>query len=759
MADRDDKAAKPGRGAVWRAVFRRPKFTTLAGSVLLIAAAVLRMQDPVMVEQMRLKVFDFYQRQLPRAVDEASKVTIVDIDDRSMAKLGQWPWPRTLVGDLIDRIGGAGAKVIGLDIIFSEPDRMSPAKVADSIPMLDAETAARLRQLPSNDAVFAEALKRYKVVGARIPDYSGELGRNPLKRLSTPGVKALKNGVDAETVKLALNQMPPMLGNVPEIETSAAGHGLIVPETDGDGVFRRVPLYVMSQNAMQPALTTEMLRIGWGRPNLLLETDVSGVSRVLLSKSGYIPTDYKARLLVHFSEPNAGRYVSAVDVLEGRVPVERFKDRYVLVGTSAVGLRDVRNTPVDGEMPGVEIHANIIETVLSESYLSYSSEFEVYEIAALLGFGIVFILVVPQVGWMWALALGGLVVLGLAGTSLTLYTQQKLLFDVSYTILVLTSLYFLLVFSSYAREAREKRQVRAAFGQYLSPALVEQLAQNPDKLRLGGETKDLTMLFCDVRGFTTISEQFKTNPQGLTALMNRFLTPLTDQILARKGTIDKYMGDCIMAFWNAPLDVPNHAAEACGAALAMLEALEELNQVRRKEAEAEGTPYLPLAIGIGLNSGDVVVGNMGSDQRFDYSVLGDAVNLASRLEGQSKNYGVNIVIGPHTAEMVAGRYAVLELDLIAVKGKKEAVRIFTVVGDQAWCNSPEFKAWAADHDGLIAAYRSQRWNEAERLIAACRERSGGRIAGFYDMMAGRIAQFRKDPPPAEWDGVYVAKDK
>jgi adenylate cyclase len=269
--------------------------------------------------------------------------------------------------------------------------------------------------------------------------------------------------------------------------------------------------------------------------------------------------------------------------------------------------------------------------------------------------------------------------------------------------------------------------------------------------------KNMTFLFSDIRGFTSISERFKSNPQGLTKLINRFLTPMTDTILARRGTIDKYMGDCIMAFWNAPLDNAEHAAHACAAALAMVTRLDSLNADLAAEAAAQGQPAMRLNIGIGVNTGDCVVGNMGSEQRFDYSVLGDAVNLASRLEGQSKNYGVTIVVGTETREQ-AHDLAFLELDLIAVKGKKEAVKIYTLHGDRTVAEAPVFQALRAKHEAMLAAYRQQDWAGARAWLGECRPLDP-RLADFYDIYEERLDYFEQNPPGADWDGVYVATSK
>ena len=273
--------------------------------------------------------------------------------------------------------------------------------------------------------------------------------------------------------------------------------------------------------------------------------------------------------------------------------------------------------------------------------------------------------------------------------------------------------------------------------------------------------KTMTLLFCDIRGFTTISEAFKTDPPGLTQLINKFLTPMTDLILSRQGTIDKYMGDCIMAFWNAPLDDPEHARHGCDSALAMFEGLAPLNERLQADAQAENRPHHPIRVGFGLNTGDCVVGNVGSSQRFDYSVLGDAVNLAARLEGQSKTYGVDIVIGKGTRDAIPD-FATLELDLIAVKGKTEAVNIFTLLGREELNGDPRFRTLASRNDEMLTAYRSQKWDEATALISECRtlaqEATGG-LEELYDLYDDRIARNKADPPPADWNGVFVATSK
>jgi adenylate cyclase len=343
------------------------------------------------------------------------------------------------------------------------------------------------------------------------------------------------------------------------------------------------------------------------------------------------------------------------------------------------------------------------------------------------------------------------------GLSWHAFTAWHWLLDPVFPCLTLAGVYVSFAGLGYIRSERDRRKITDTFGRYLSPKVVESLAKNPGGVELGGETREMTFHFCDIRGFTTISEKF--DPHGLTAFINRFLTPMTEIILAHDGTIDKYMGDCIMAFWNAPMTVPEHARKACAAALAMHAKLAELNAKWQADAKAQGLSLPEIHIGTGLNTGPCVVGNMGSALRVDYTVLGDDVNLASRLEGQSKAYGVNIVIGPATREQ-APDFAAIELDLIKVKGKTRPVHIFTLLGDPAAAVSPEFRALAERHEAFLAAYRAQKWDDAERLLKEARGLGEPwHLAKLYDLYVERLAAFRADPPGAGWDGVFTATSK
>ena len=503
-----------------------------------------------------------------------------------------------------------------------------------------------------------------------------------------------------------------------------------------------------------------------GRPSYQIKTagasgEVSFGARtgITLVKIGQyiVPTDQHGRMWLHFTGPVPERFIPIWRVFEPDFPREMVDGFIVLVGTSAAGLKDQRPTPLNPVAAGVEVHAQAIEQMLFGEFLERPDWAPGAEILYLLVVGLLLIFLLPWVGALWCAVIGGAAALGAFGFSWYAYDQLKWLFDPVYPAIYVLFVYLVESLVSFVRTEAEKNQVRGAFGRYMSPALVEQLAKNPEKLQLGGEMKDMTLLFCDVRGFTSISELYKSDPQGLTSLINRFLTPTTDIILASLGTIDKYMGDCIMAFWNAPLDDDDHAGHACSSALAMMDCIVDLNVTLKAEAEAEDKRFIPINVGIGLNSGECCVGNMGSEQRFDYSVLGDAVNLASRLEGQSKTYGVGIVIG-ETTHQRAPDYATIELDLIKVKGKEEAVRIFALMGEPEKCEDVGFQALAERHAAMLAAYRGQRWAEARELSKECRQLDGN-ISSLYDLYDERIDDYEADPPGDDWDGVFVATTK
>ena len=450
------------------------------------------------------------------------------------------------------------------------------------------------------------------------------------------------------------------------------------------------------------------------------------------------------------------RFISAIDVIESQSLGPKIRGNIVLVGTSASGLKDIRSTPLDPAIAGVEVHAMAIEQMILGSHLTRPNWMPGAELIWLVVLGVILSFLIPRWGASWCalIAIGGLLIS--VGASWFAYTDASLLVDPVYPALVIILLYVVGSFIAFLRTESEKKYVRGAFSRYLSPELVEQLAADPDLLTLGGETKEMTILFSDIRGFTQISESM--NATELTSFINEYLTPMTNIILQNRGTIDKYMGDAIMAFWNAPLDNLKHKEEAARAALSMIEGLKTFNESLEEKTAIDGKKRLPISIGIGINTGDCCVGNMGSDQRFDYSVLGDAANVASRLEGQSKTYGLPIVVGEETAKTLP-EFAWLELDLIRVIGKKQPVRIYALIGDERVKREQKFVETARLQAQFISEYRQQNWENANSLLKTIKENVNYNLSVLAKLYSDRIEDYKTVDLPDDWDGVYSATSK
>ncbi len=496
--------------------------------VLVFALVPLRMLDPRPIEELRLRTFDLFQVLRPRE-QTARPVVIVDIDEASLKEIGQWPWPRTVVADLVTRLTALGAAAIGFDAVFPEPDRLSPNLLASTLHDLDDATRERLRNLPSNDAILADAIRKSRVVlGESVSD---KASAGPAVEASGYGVITTKGAPDARTF---LVYYPTLVRNLPVLEQAAAGRGIFTQVEEHDGIVRRAPVIMHAGNAFVPSLSLEMLRVGTNSNSPLIRSNQNGIQSVNASRFR-LPTDEHGRLWIHFNHVDPRRYVSARDVLQGNVAADRIRGKLVLVGTSAIGLSDNKTTPLDPVMPGVEVHAQIIESILTNALLSAPSWAIGAEIIAAVVFGLAIIIAAPMLPAAILIALGAILILGLIGLSWYFFAAHNLLIDFTYPLISSWLIYLVLTFVNYFREQKQRQQIRSAFGFYLSPPLVEQLAKSPDRLVLGGEERRMTILFSDVRGFTTISEHYKDDPQGLTQLMNRFLTPLTNAIIDRKG--------------------------------------------------------------------------------------------------------------------------------------------------------------------------------------------------------------------------------
>lgn len=731
--------------------------------ILLAAAVGLSFSNARWREQIRNFTFDNYNIVKPRVASD--NIVVIDIDEASLAEVGQMPWPRTVMADLVMKLKKMGASVIVFDIVFAEPDRISPEAIAEKLLQIEGFENAlpKLKTLPDNDTLFGLALGE---AGNVVTGFSFTNETTD----STPRQKGIFRGKDIEKF---IPNLRGVSANLKVINKYAAGNGSFFVSTDTDGIIRRVPMLVAHKKdgsnivSTYPSLALETMRVLdgerggrviTGNPRYAdLDPSRFGIEGVQIGQNGrFIPTNARGEFLVYFAKSSEKWYVPAYQILDQSYPADQIKDKIVFIGTSAVGLKDIRSTPLDTFVPGVEVHLNIVDQILQENFLSRSIEAEGLEAVVILVIGLFIVIFAPFIG---ALA-QALIVLVLMGGVIYggwyAFDAHGMLIDVAYPSITLLALFFLSTILMYLRTEQEKRQVRDAFGHYISPDFMKELTKDPDRLELGGEIRELSVMFTDVRSFTTISEGLE--PGELIQLMNDFLTPMSDLVMQNRGTIDKYMGDAMMAFWNAPLDDENHARNACIAALGMQKALEPINEDIKRRADEKGVNAFLLKTGIGINTGSCAVGNMGSRQRFAYSALGDTVNLASRLEGQTKQYDTNIIIGEETWRYVQD-FAALELDLLKVKGKTEPVRVFALLGDAEMGASDEFQKWKTLHEKMIARYRAREFDEAFALADKCRVLEISNLDAVYDMYGERATALMKNPPSEDWDGVFEAKTK
>jgi len=736
----------------------RRLLAALPSLVVLGLVLAMRMTEPAAFQRSELAAFDILQRHHPRTY-EPDLVRIVDLDDATLQRVGQWPWPRTRVAQLVQRLVQLEAAVVAFDIVFAEPDRTSPAQM---LPLWSEQgeseaLATELARLADHDVVLAEAFATGRVVtGFVLMDHAGGHVPPPKAGVSYAGDDPAQF-------------LPDLLGavsNLAVLDAAAEGSGSFsIPWPESDGVYRRVPLLFRSDETLYPSLAGEAVRVATGGTSYLVKAsnasgtrafgEATGISAVRIGRELVVPTDSVGRAWIHYSDPAPERYVSAWQVLEGTVNPELLRGHIVYIGTSAEGLKDLRATPVNPAMPGVQLHAEITEQILTGHFLLRPDWQKGAELLATLLVGLLLIVSLPRLGAAWCAGIGVVALAAVTGFSVWAYVEKQWLVAPVYVGAAVLGVYTTGSLAAFLRTEGEQREVRSAFGRYVSPAVVAQLADHPEDLRLGGQAREMSLLFCDVRGFTTISEQL--GPEELTQLVNRFLTPMTRVILQHGGTIDKYMGDCIMAFWNAPLADPDHARDACAAALAMEGELAGVNARLAADRKEGAAPLPPLRIGIGLNTGQCCVGNFGSDQRFDYSVIGDEVNLASRLEGQSKTYGVTTVVGDGTRQRLP-RWSFLELDLLRVKGRRQAERIHALLGDAAAAAMPEAIALRDANQAFLAAYRKGDFEVAAGLLSRCRE-LGPSLETLWGVHSTRLATLRNGPPPEAWDGVHDAATK
>jgi len=724
---------------------------------ILLVALFVWAREPAFLVQLRLHVFDEYLRLKPR-VYEPVPVRIVDIDDDSLERFGQWPWPRTLLAKLVNRLDELGAAAVAFDILFLDPDRSTPSRVIDGVEEIGPNDplVERFKQLPDHDLVFADAIKQSHVV-------LGFALRKD-RRDRYPDVKASFSNA-GDDPRPWVPHFAGAASDLEALEATASGSAILDTLPEQDGIPRRAPLVAMVGDHLYPALALDALRVAQGAHGYIVRsTGASGImafgahAGLNAIKVGrlVVPTGSDGTIWIHYTPHEPSRFISAEKILDGKVDPDAIRGNIVVIGTTAEGLKEFRPTPLDPTEAGVEIHAQLIEQMLLGDNVERPDWARGLEVFFMLEIGLGLLFLLPRVGARWAALLGALMVAPVIGGSWYAYTAHNLLIDPVFPSLVGLLIYLSSSATLFLRTETERRHVRHAFSRYLAPAVVEHLAEHPERLSLGGEVRELTVMFSDIRSFTTIAESLDAH--SLTSFLNRYLTPMTDAILTHQGTVDKYMGDGIMAFWNAPLDDPQHCENACRAALAMRAELARLNTQWRAEANEAGHEFKDVRAGIGLNTGPCVVGNLGSAQRFDYSVLGDDANVASRLEGQTKTYRVDLIIGEYTAAHVK-QFALLELDFIQVVGKTEPLRIYFLFGDETVRSTEAFGSIECAHDAMIAAYRRQDWAQALEYIESCRSQAPEILQGVYELYESRVAALRLVPPPPDWDGVYAALTK
>jgi adenylate cyclase len=726
----------------------------LPGLLATLALLLVQLAQPAALARFGDIIFDAYQRAAPRPYHEAP-VRVVDIDDATIARFGQWPWPRTDVARLTQALADAGAAAIAFDIVFSEPDRTSPARMAEI-----------LRKNPRARGDYADV--------AALADHDAILGETFARTPAIPGLFLTREANSSRPMQKAgfavsggspLAQIPAYNGAItplPVIADHAAGGGFVTIAGAGDGIIRRAPLLSRIGDQIVPSLSLEALRVAQGAGGIVIKSSTgsgelgAGPPGVVALKVGQFqaPTTPSGELWMHYREPRPDRITSAGLILGNELSSAEmrrlFEGQIVFIGTGASGLRDLVATPLRDRELGVMVHAQAVEQMILGEFLVRPDWAAGLERTLLLVLGIGLSFLLRPLG----AALGGVAaavaLAGVGAGSWLAFQKLGLLVDPTYPALAAAAVYVACTASAFYREERARAYIRSAFDRYLSPDLVARIARDPSQLELGGEERDMTVLFCDIRSFSRLSERMA--PQGIIQFLIEFLTPMTDILLSRKATIDKYIGDAILAFWNAPLDDPDHPRNAALAALAMLDQLQALNEPDHPKAQ-----FWPgqVQIGVGINTGPCCVGNMGSAQRLSYSLIGDTVNLASRIEGLTKLYGCAIAIGEETARRVAD-FALLELDRVRVVGRDTPETIFALLGAPERRNEPAFQTLLAAQSAMLAAYRAQDWAGAEACLPTV---AGGGLAPLAALYQERISNFRAAPPPPGWDGVYEATSK
>jgi len=740
---------------------------TITFSVVL-AVLLLFSYGPPILDLFELKTYDmrFIGRgnRTPRA-----PVALAMVDERSLDTLGRWPWPRTTLARLVKVLSDQGARIIGFDIGFLEPDENTQSELVRMLDEAIAESGADFPKLAQyllkqrsevdNDRILAKAIAESSATV--VLGYFFHMSADNLQNsLTTEDIDARLELLYDSKYPLVMYDDPGSVGdvflkayapesNLPVLSRQAAGAGFFTVVSDIDGVVRWAPLIIQCGQDLYQHLTVLCVWHYLGRPQMMVRVDRFGVQGIQIADA-FIPTDESGRLLINYlGPPKTFPHYAISDILDGRTATDAFKDKIVLVGASATGTYDIRNTPIDPVFPGSEIHATIIDNILAQDFLSRPRWAGIYDVTAIFLLGLLAGLVLPRTG-----AIKGLLfALGLFAVHIAiarwLFDHTRVWLNIVYPILVLTLTYTGITVYHYVTEERERKKIKGTFRQYVAPLVIEKMLQEPERFKLGGEVKELTVLFSDLEKFTSYSEKFP--PDQMTLFLSEYFEKMTEQIFASQGTLKEYVGDELMAIYGAPLDHSDHAKRACSTALAMQAVRREM----RREWEKLGRPLLKARTGI--NSGKMLVGNLGCRYRFAYGALGDQVNLGSRLEGMNKVYGTRILIGENTERLVRDDFILREVDLVRVVGRQQGVAVFELIANKDESLTHERKRALQLYAQGLKVYRLKRWEEAMALFQTCFELSHG--DGPAKTMIERCKYYQTNPPAEEWDFVYVALTK
>ncbi len=723
------------------------------GVVLTMAFSLLHWSPPEWMRFLEYNTYDVLLRQRPKP-PMGDMTVIVDIDEKSLATVGQWPWPRYQIALLLGRLKEYGALAVGMDIVFSEPDQTSPDRIQERLKSLgvDMDFTGLAPALRDNDRLLAQNLAQGPFVLGYFFTFSeadSAQGAGRAECQLPPPRLSLRRAANAANALVRVSEANSVVCPLPVLSQAGKWAGFFNSAPDQDNLVRWVPLVISWKDTLYPSLAISTLMRGFGAKNAVLsvQNNEYGAQDMSLNLDlgplgkRSIPLDKAGRILLDFRGPaKTFPYISASDVIAGKIAPDAVAGKLVYIGTSARGLEDIRATPVDQAFVGVEAHATATDMILANSFLRHPLDAWYIEqiLVVLLGIGVTVMLIFTRSAWVALMSvLSGAGVW--FGATWSFNTSNYYLSPLN-PLMVLSANFTLLTFLKFLREERQKRFIQSAFSQYLSPKVVDQIVAQPDKLTLTGEEKDVTILFSDVRGFTTLSE--KLPPNKVVALLHEYLTPMTRLITENSGTLDKFIGDAIMAFWNAPIDVPGHPRLALQSAMGMLEELDRLNRGFQERYGFE------IHIGIGLNVGLVRVGNFGSADLFDYTIIGDNVNLCSRLEGLTKYYHQKLLVTQAMKDQAGEGFLYQEIDRVLVKGKREPVTILTVHPmDRAGALAGELAAW----DAALTLYRTGDFTPALAGMESLAAETGNDL---YTLYAGRCRTLIANPPGPEWNGVF-----